>query len=187
MIHSFGHMLLNRQRKIPLTVGRLHPFMRSLRAALHLGRRDFNVCFVDDRQIRRLNKAFLGKNRPTDVLSFPWMAEGGPTLPSGGGRPSSKRIRPATGSEFTNFLGDVAISVETARRNACRAGHSTLHELRQLIVHGALHLMGYDHETDRGEMAALELSLRERLGIAAPHAARHRSRRQAGQKVRVCQ
>ena len=74
--------------------------------------------------------------------------------------------RGAAASEFAGFLGDVVISVETARRNARREGHSTANEIRWLILHGVLHLLGYDHETDRGEMTALEISLRARLGIA---------------------
>jgi probable rRNA maturation factor len=57
------------------------------------------------------------------------------------------------------------ISAETARRNARAATHSTAREIRWLILHGVLHLLGYDHETDRGEMAAFELALRERLKI----------------------
>jgi ssRNA-specific RNase YbeY (16S rRNA maturation enzyme) len=67
--------------------------------------------------------------------------------------------------EFAGFLGDIAISTETAHRNAALAGRSTVHEIRRLILHGLLHLLGYDHETDHGEMDRLELSLRGRLGI----------------------
>lgn len=81
------------------------------------------------------------------------------------------------GREFGHFLGDIMISVDTARRNARREGHSTLNEIRWLILHGALHLLGYDHERDSGEMVRLELSLRERLGIAVAHAPRRRRAR----------
>ena len=119
---------------------------------MRLGRRDFNVCFVDDPTIRRLNAAYRGQARPTDVLSFPWEDSNG--------------WRDGAASEFAGFLGDVVISAPTARRNARREGHSTANEIRWLILHGVLHLLGYDHETDRGEMTALELSLRERLGIS---------------------
>jgi probable rRNA maturation factor len=69
--------------------------------------------------------------------------------------------------EFAGFLGDVVISAEMARRNAVSAGHSTRCEIRWLILHGVLHLLGYDHETDDGEMTKLELSMRDRLGIDA--------------------
>jgi probable rRNA maturation factor len=69
------------------------------------------------------------------------------------------------GDEFAGFLGDVVISAETARRNAAVAGHSTWNEIRWLILHGVLHLLGYDHSRDDGEMTALELSVRGQLGI----------------------
>ena len=81
------------------------------------------------------------------------------------------------GREFGHFLGDIMISVDTARRNARREGHSTLDEIRWLILHGALHLLGYDHARDNGEMLRLELSLRERQGIAAALAPRRRRAR----------
>jgi len=147
-------MILNRQKRLAVRLATVRAFVQSLRAALRLGRREFNICFVDDREITRLNAAYLGRKRPTDVLSFPWQGSGAPH-------------RIGTGNaEFANFLGDVVISVETARRNARREGHSTANEIRWLILHGLLHLLGYDHERDRGEMTSLELSLRDRLGIA---------------------
>jgi probable rRNA maturation factor len=68
--------------------------------------------------------------------------------------------------EFKNFLGDIVISVDTAKRNARQEGHSTLNEMRWLILHGVLHLLGYNHERDHGEMTRLELALRSRLGIS---------------------
>ena len=145
-------MVLNRQHRTAVDLGGARRFMRRLRTALKLGGRDFNVCFVDDRAIKRLNVQYRGKPNATDVLSFPWQG-------SNGGRG-------AAASEFAGFLGDVVISVETARRDARREGHSTANEIRWLILHGVLHLLGYDHETDRGEMTALEISLRARLGIA---------------------
>ncbi len=147
-------MVVNQQKRVAVDFAGARLFAGRLRKALRLGRRDFNVCFVDDRAIRRLNGQFRGKPRATDVLSFPWQGTNG-TSPSGAGA-----------AEFAGFLGDVVISVETARRNARREGHSTANEIRWLILHGVLHLLGYDHETDRGEMTALELSLRGRLGIA---------------------
>jgi rRNA maturation RNase YbeY len=67
--------------------------------------------------------------------------------------------------EFKNFLGDIVISVDTAKRNARKEGHSTLNEIRWLILHGVLHLLGYDHERDHGEMTRLEHALRRRLSI----------------------
>ncbi len=88
--------------------------------------------------MRRLNRQYRGKNRPTDVLSFP--AE--PPL-----------------------AGDIAISVPIARENCRRLGHSLLTELQVLVLHGMVHLAGHDHENDSGEMAALEAKLRRKLGL----------------------
>jgi len=125
-----------------------------LRRRLELDGRDLNVCLVSDHEIARLNARYRGKARPTDVLSFRW------------GEPdsaSSPARHPRAPAEFNGFLGDVVISAETARRNARAAGHSTAKEIRWLILHGALHLLGYDHATDQGEMTELELSLRDKL------------------------
>ncbi len=94
-----------------------------------------------DAGIRRLNRRFRGKNKATDVLSFP-------------------AAEPALG-----VAGDLAISVETAARQAAECGHGLNVELRVLMLHGMLHLAGYDHETDAGEMAAIEARLRERLRL----------------------
>lgn len=105
---------------------------------------EVTVLFTGDAELRRLNAAFRGKNRPTDVLSFP------------DGRASSPREAPR--------IGDIAISLPAARRNATRAGHGLRREVRQLLIHGFLHLLGYDHEVDGGEMHELERALHERLG-----------------------
>jgi probable rRNA maturation factor len=141
-------VILNRQKKVSLNLGAMREFARRLRRALSRNA-DFNVCFVDDAAIARLNAAYRRKLRPTDVLSFPWKAAGGRAEPR----------------EFHGFLGDIVISAETARRNARVEGHSTRREVEWLILHGALHLVGYDHETDEGQMTARELALRRRLGI----------------------
>ncbi len=140
----------------------LRVFVGRLQRALRLGRETFDVCLVDDQRIRRLNASFRNKAKPTDVLSFAW------------DRGSNKKARSRANEEFRNFLGDIVISTETARRNARAEGHSTQNEVRWLILHGLLHLKGYDHETDQGEMTALELSLRNRLKITG---ARRRLRR----------
>ena len=106
---------------------------------------DATIAFVSDRQIRELNKRFRGINTPTDVLSFP------------------SREEFAT-SDDPN-LGDIAISVERAESQATENGLKFDQEVAQLILHGLLHLHGYDHETDDGEMNRLELRLRRKLGI----------------------
>ena len=144
-------MIINRQSQFALDLPSLRAYEHQVRGVLDLRQRDFNVCFVSDEEISRMNSAYRGKAVPTDVLSFPWEGEGesGPEDMASG--------------EFDNFLGDVVISVATADRNARAEGHSTEEEIRMLILHGVLHLLGYNHETDEGEMKSLELSLRERL------------------------
>lgn len=151
-------MIVNRQTRVGINLAAMRAFVGRARRVLKLGRRSFNICFVDDRAIRRLNALHRGKPRATDVLSFPWEA-----VEVGNGYPAD---------EFSGFVGDVIISAETARRNARREGHSAAHEMRWLILHGLLHLLGYDHETDQGEMKAQELRLRARLGIAIPRNSR---------------
>src|SRR5208337_3589062 len=113
-----------------------------------------------DNAIRHLNLAYRGKDKATDVLSFPW-TETEEKLRTGPRPPSRQREH----GGITNFLGDVVISVQTARRNASDEGHSTLNEIRWLVLHGVLHLLGYDHERDDGEMTELELALRDQLRI----------------------
>ena len=147
-------MILNQQQQIELDLAGFRAYARRVRSVLKLGRRDFNVCFVNDDEMARMNSLYRGKPAPTDVLSFPWEGEeqDGPEGLDAG--------------EFAGFLGDIVISVETAERNARVEGHSTEAEIRWLILHGTLHLLGYDHERDQGEMTALELSLREHLGLS---------------------
>jgi probable rRNA maturation factor len=101
------------------------------------------VCLAGDALVKRLNGAYRGKHRTTDVLAFP--AEGG-TAPDG-----------------TRHLGDVVISVPQARRQASRDGRPLARELRLLLLHGYLHLLGYDHEVDDGRMKRLESRLARRL------------------------
>ena len=97
------------------------------------------IAFVSDKSIRKLNQQFRNIDKSTDVLSFP-------------------------AGEETN-LGDIAISVQTAVAQAKENGLTFETEIAQLILHGLLHLSGYDHETDNGEMNKLELRLRKKLGI----------------------
>ncbi len=113
---------------------------RSTRAA----GREVSVLFCADRRMRSLNRRYRGKDRSTDVLAFPAGAGGGA------------------------FLGDIVISVPYASREARRRAEPGRREIDRLLVHGLLHLMGYDHETDDGEMDALEAKVRRRLRIADP-------------------
>jgi len=202
-------MVVNSQTKVTLDMAEVRAFVRKLSVVLRLKVQSFNVCFVDDTKISRLNAEFRGKPRPTDVLSFPWSQLISETEPDADSSPRSASLRTTVGSrchpecsegypfrrcapgkgreghwgdEFAGFLGDIVISADTARRNAALAGHVTLHEIRCLILHGLLHLLGYDHETDDGEMTRLELSLRVRVGIdgssGASQKSKSRSKRQ---------
>ncbi len=100
-----------------------------------------DVLVSNDATLRRLNKTFRGKNKPTDVLSFPAAAND------------------------AEIAGDLAISLETAARQAAAYGHTVRDEVRILLLHGLLHLSGLDHETDEGEMASRETALRRELRL----------------------
>lgn len=152
-------MLINGQHRHKIDERKLRGFLRTLRRRMRLGNRQFNICIVDDKSIRGLNSRFRAKNQATDVLSFRWEE------PQKDGRKARRRKSGRQESENINFLGEVVISVETAERNAAQEGHSTLNEIRWLILHGLLHLLGFDHERDHGEMTRLELKWRMALGI----------------------
>lgn len=112
---------------------------------------EVHVLLADDATLKRLNKTFRGKDKATDVLSFP----AGPSTVFFG-EPDAPEL-----------AGDLAVSLETASRQASRFGHTLADEVRILLLHGLLHLAGFDHETDSGEMAAREGGLREQLGLPA--------------------
>jgi probable rRNA maturation factor len=99
---------------------------------------EVDILIADNRRLQELNRRFRRKNKPTDVLSFP--------------RPQG---------------GDIAISADIALENADRYGHAATDELKILVLHGMLHLAGYDHETDNGRMAKTEAELRSRLKLPA--------------------
>jgi probable rRNA maturation factor len=119
------------------------------------------IALVGDGAIRRLNRQFRGVDRATDVLSFPG---DGPQAP---GRRPRRRVAlpgPEAGGPGP-VLGDIAIATGVARRQARRQRHSLQTELRVLALHGVLHLLGYDHEADRGRMQRVEERLRRRAGL----------------------
>jgi len=124
----------------PKTLAR---FVAEAQAAVRL-RGEVSVLLTTDRAIRRLNRRFRSNDKTTDVLSFP---------------PSN-----LVQNQEEN-AGDLAISVETARRQAAEAGHALTCELQVLILHGLLHLAGFDHESDNGRMAHRERELRARFGL----------------------
>jgi probable rRNA maturation factor len=155
-------MVINRQTRVPIAAAELDRFLARVHRMLHLPRSAATVCLVSEAEIAKWNRAYRGKSKPTDVLSFPADAS-----PSRNGFRRGKGIRhngPRAASDGF-YLGDIAIAPAVARRNARRFGRSLSNELRVLILHGVLHLMGYDHETDAGQMERLELRLRRRLVI----------------------
>lgn len=126
-----------------------HPAADALRATvctcldrLDCGPCEVHVLVTGDDRIRDFNRDFLSHDRSTDVLSFP----DGDVLPSG-----------------RRLLGSIVISLDSAQRQAANEGHTVLRELQELILHGTLHLLGYDHVSDQGEMNQLEIGLREEL------------------------
>lgn len=130
--------LLNPNGYPEARAGGLRPWIDLLVAEV-AGESSLAVRFVGDRLMRRLNREFRGRDATTDVLSFP-----GEVTQEG------------------RHLGDIAVSVPAARRQALRAGHSVARELQVLLVHGVLHCLGYDHETDSGEMQRRERRLRNK-------------------------
>jgi probable rRNA maturation factor len=110
------------------------------------------LVLVGDERMRDLNRTFRGFDRPTDVLSFP--------------------ARNGDFPDEADYLGDIVISVETASRQARRRGSTLPRELRVLALHGLLHLLGHDHESDNGEMRRIEYRLRRKFGITRRRGAR---------------
>lgn len=154
-------MVLNRQKRVRVRVRALDDFFRRASGLLRLPENAAAICLVTDGQIARWNRTYRGKDRPTDVLSFPSRTE----LPGAIGQTSLLR-RSSRAVRASRYLGDIAIAPAVARRNARSAGRSFDQEMRILALHGLLHLMGYDHETDNGAMERLEIRLRRKLRIA---------------------
>ena len=169
-------MIVNLQRKVKISSAAFMPFMVAVRAAVdEVHCCNFSIALVSDRRMRELNKMFRGRDSTTDVLSFPHEPdefEQSVTPPYEGGVGSGAFFASDDGSvdpspvvDTGRFLGDVVISAEQAARQAEENGLSLECEIKQLILHGVLHLCGFDHETDKGEMNARELELRSKLGI----------------------
>jgi probable rRNA maturation factor len=139
-------LVVNLQRKIKLELEPIKEFSERLReVASDAKEKDFSVAFISDRRMKELNSFFRGKALTTDVLSFPY--------------------EPDEFDPDRSNLGDIVISVEQAERQAKENGLTLENEIQQLILHGVLHLSGYDHETDNGEMNKIELQLRKQLSI----------------------
>lgn len=143
-------LILFQSRAVKLDRGWLRNFAERLCAETAGGSR-FTALLTSDRRLRQLNRQFLGKDYPTDVLSFPSPAPDG-------------------------SLGEVAISLPRARDQAKACGHAVEQEVAILLLHGLLHLLGHDHESDRGAMRRLETRWRRRLGLPPGLIERTRSR-----------
>jgi probable rRNA maturation factor len=140
--------IINQQRKIKIEAGGFREFAEQAVNAINEAKgKHLTIAFVSDRRIKELNNIFRDKNKPTDVLSFPYEPDQYDYL------------------ETENFLGDIVISVEQAQRQAEENDLTLENEIKQLILHGILHLVGYDHESDGGEMNRLELKLRRKLKV----------------------
>jgi probable rRNA maturation factor len=138
-------VVIFRKRIAGLSRSTLERFVLRARRAVHL-RETVNVLVTSSAELRSLNRRFLGADKATDVLSFP----------------SS-----AADLQARRVAGDVAISADIARENAGRLGHTVADEVKILVVHGVLHLAGFDHERDNGEMARKESRLRRQLKLEA--------------------
>lgn len=142
--------VVNRQRLARIDARRVARLADATLGAVGRDGANLTVAFVRDRVIRELNGKFMGSDRATDVLSFP----------------AEDERESASGVHFigvSEHVGDIVVSTDTARRQANDAGHSFAREVDELVIHGVLHLCGYDHETDRGQMNRLELKLRRKL------------------------
>lgn len=141
-------LVVNRQHQIPVRSAALRAFLERASRLVFPAGAGVTVCLVSDREIAGWNHRYRGKTKPTDVLSFSAGANG---------------FAQDLSARFER--GDIAISPAAARRNARALNRSLDQELRVLILHGLLHLAGYDHETDSGQMQRRELRLRRRLGL----------------------
>ena len=139
--------VVNRQRLARIDSSRVARIADATLAEVGRGDSTLTVAFVRDRTIRSLNNRFRANDHVTDVLSFPTGNDGGLFIDK----------------DSPEDLGDVVVSTDTAKRQAVEAGHSFDREVCELVIHGVLHLCGYDHETDNGQMNRLELRVRKKL------------------------
>ena len=140
--------VLNRQRLARIDRNRIARLAGATLAAVGKTGGSLTIAFVRDRIIRDLNRRFREIDRITDVLSFP---------------PGNNDLYDFPEADVADYLGDIVVSTDTARRQAGETGLSFEREVDELVMHGVLHLCGYDHENDRGEMNRLERKLRRKL------------------------
>lgn len=154
--------VINRQRLYPLDRRHLAQLARAVLVAIGEASSTLSIIIIRDRQMRQLNRDWRGIDQPTDVLSFAYHESETGEAETGEADPGEVELSAATAGPG-GHLGDLVISVETAARYATRYGISFEREIDQLVIHGALHLAGYDHETDQGQMNRLEKRLRRKL------------------------
>lgn len=160
--------ILNRQHAVRVPKRQLEEFLSRARQSLRLREGSLTVAFVTNAEIARWNRTYRHKHGPTDVLSFPTGAETTDGKRRASRRPPRNHSEAAacSHSELAKYyLGDIAIAPAIARRNARRFGRTFSQEMRILILHGILHLMGYDHETDKGQMDRRERQMRRQLKL----------------------
>jgi probable rRNA maturation factor len=139
--------VVNRQRLIGIDKQRAAELARAVLKSIGKAEATLTITFIRDQLMRRLNREYRGLDKPTDVLSFAY----------------HESPDDFAANETRAHLGDLVISVETAARYAQELGLTFERELEHLLIHGTLHLAGYDHETDNGEMQRLERKLRKQL------------------------
>jgi len=138
--------LNNRQKRVSIHAGKIKRAAKKILSRLGFQDYDLSIVIVDDQEMTQLNRQYFQRNHPTNVISFP-MAAGDPAnLPS-------------------KILGDVVISAETAKRQAEEAGGKGMNEVLFLLIHGILHLAGYDHEGAAEERKKMEDKERKLLSL----------------------
>lgn len=137
-------MVILRKKIVRMSAATLERFVLRARRSVRLNQ-TVNVLVTSSAEMKSLNRQFRGADKPTDVLSFP--------------------SSPATKSRRQRLPGELAISLDIARENAQRLGHSLADEVKILTLHGILHLAGFDHEKDHGEMARKESLLRKQFKL----------------------
>ena len=156
-------VVLNQQRRRRVPAARLRRVIEDAGRALRVSG-EVALVLTNDAPVRRLNARYRHQDKPTDVLSFPG-PHGGRFAP--GVKNRRRRIHSGDSESREAGLGDIVISLDTAARNAPRFGRTLGQELQVLTLHGFLHVLGYDHETDDGTMDRLESRLRRQLlGVA---------------------
>lgn len=143
-----GISISNRQKQVAIATSKIRRAAKKILEDLECGDHELSVVFLDDPTITQLNHQYFGRKRPTNVIAFPLTA-GDKTLPS------------------LRLLGDVVISAETARSQAKEAGVRVQDEILFLLIHGILHLVGYDHEGAAAERMKMERKERELFKLIA--------------------